>query len=321
MYAQQQQQQQFAQQQAAANAAAATQLAAILAAAHETVAQYDPNVHLKTQDFDQHTERTLYVKLEGSLSDFERGTIKPTWYADEGCEHIYQRIAGRTPEGQVLFEGDTSKGLILGLELETLSSTFPVDIGAVIHEVNGKEFTASGRQYAFIARSHCDWEPKKCIFEPASKVTRAMLEKYNDTSASMMETHCFRSGNGLTLVDNLSPLTAMLRLNAETLKMTFGIPEGQEGFLKVATPIVDACLRRYEEDQKVSFIDMKKFKIDFERVDSPNQWDRAEGVIDNLRSQAKGSNGHAASQRLTNKYALVAKVNAKLVLYGDAKKE
>jgi hypothetical protein len=130
---------------------------------------YDENVHLTTEDFDQHTDRTLYVKLEGSLSEFARGAVKPTWHADEGCEHIYQRIAGM--DGlQPIFEGDTSKGLILSMNLESLDSTFPVDIGAIITGVNGKEFVASGRNYAFIATARRAEEPRKCIFQPQSKV-------------------------------------------------------------------------------------------------------------------------------------------------------
>jgi hypothetical protein len=90
--------------------------------------------------------------------------------------------------------------------------------------------------------------------------------------------------------------------------------------LKVATPVVDACLARYEEDQQVNFVDMKNFKIDFERVDAPGDWARPEGVIDNQRNTDKGANGHAPSARLVNKYRLVAKVNTKLVLYGGPQK-
>jgi 2-oxoglutarate dehydrogenase complex dehydrogenase (E1) component-like enzyme len=105
-------------------------------------------------------------------------------------------------------------------------------------------------------------------------------------------------------------------LSSSLVNQLRSLREGEAGFLKVATPIVDACLARYDEDQQVNFVDMKKFRIDFERVDSPTDWARPEGVIDNLRNAGKGQNGHASSARLTNTYRLIAKVNAKLVLYG-----
>jgi hypothetical protein len=86
----------------------------------------------------------------------------------------------------------------------------------------------------------------------------------------------------------------------------------------VSTPIVDACLTRYDEDQQVNFVNMRNFKVDFERVDAPGDWARAEGVTDNRHNSTKGGNGNASAARLTNKYRLVAKINAKLVLYGGA---
>jgi hypothetical protein len=125
----QQRQQQFMQQYQ--QQYSPQQIESMMANPAATAASYDASVHLTTSDFDQHTDRTLYVKLEGSLSDFARGTLKPTWHADEGCEHIYMRIAGME-NGRPVFEGETDKGLILGMHLETLASTFPVDIGAVI---------------------------------------------------------------------------------------------------------------------------------------------------------------------------------------------
>jgi hypothetical protein len=56
-------------------------------------------------------------------------------------------------------------------------------------------------------------------------VSRVALEKYNDTSAAKMESHVFRNQAGFTMVDNLSPLAEMMRLNAVALKMTFGFGE------------------------------------------------------------------------------------------------
>ena len=127
--AEQQRQQQFMQQYQ--KQYSPQQLESMMANPAATAATFDETVHLTTDDFDQHTDRTLYVKLEGSLAEFARGTIKPTWHADEGCEHIYMRIAGMDG-GRPVYDGDTGKGLILGMTLETLASTFPVDIGAVI---------------------------------------------------------------------------------------------------------------------------------------------------------------------------------------------
>lgn len=276
-----------------------------------------PDAHLTTTDFDQHTKRNFWVTLTGSLNDFQRGTTQAVWHHDAGCEHIYQRIAGMEG-GKPIYEGDTSKAVILGLKLLSVSSNFPVDIGAVITGVHGKTYCANGKNYAFIAEAGKYREANSCIFEPQSKVTRGMLQQYNDTSPAKMESHCFHGQDGETLVDNQSPLALMLRLNSEVLNMTFGLGQGDVGFLKVDTNIVKACLQRYEEDQKVNFIDKNNFRIDFERVDG-QLWAAPEGVIDNLRSNQRGNNGHVASQRLVNTYTVKALIEEELVLYGNKK--
>ncbi len=160
-------------------------------------------------------------------------------------------------------------------------------------------------------------EPNKCIFEPASPITREMLEKYDDTSVGKMRSHVFRCEDGVScLVDNKSPLARMMRLNQKALNMTIGPDENWEGHLKVATPIVDACISRYEADTKLAFEDMKNFKACFERV-CAETWNQPEGVVDNLRANQKGQGGHLADQRLANVYKLVAKVTVESNLYGN----
>lgn len=282
--------------------------------------EYDPHAPLKTTDFDQYTDRTFYVTLKGSLEQFENGEIVPVWSADPGCEHIYQRIAGYDGD-KPIYAGSTDMGLLFDMHLETLSSNFPVDLGAVITNVSGTEYTANGRNYAFIAEAHCRQEPNKRIFLPKSNVSRAALEKYTNTSAQNLRAKVYQNAyENMTFVENDSPIAHMLRLNADSLNISFDLPEGKEGFLRVATPLVEACLKRYEEDQQVDFIDMKQFSVAFERIDSPDDWTRDEGLIDNMRSQRtddKTRGAHNASQRKTNEYKLVAKINTKMLCLGE----
>jgi hypothetical protein len=68
---------------------------------------------------------------------------------------------------------------------------------------------------------------------------------------------------GYTLVDNKSILAHTLRVNAERLKMTFALEPGVPGFLKVVTPIVDACLASLDEAERPlqsAFVDLATFK-------------------------------------------------------------
>jgi len=312
-------QQQTLQQQAMSNEQQIAQMAfnKMLEQAIAIKAEYDPNANLRTVDFDQHTDRTYFVTLEGSLNDFALGTVQPIWKAKPGQEHIYQRIAGY--DGKMpIYGGDLTKGICLEMILEEVTSNFPVPIGAIITNIEGKEYDKDGKNYAFIATKHCDKSPNKSIFEQVKGISRAMLEKYNDTSANQMESHCFRNVAGYTLVPNQSPLADMMRLNQEKFKMQIGIPKEAETYLKVATPIVDACIKRYEQDQDVTFMDMNNFNVQFERVGA--EWNDPTGVIDNLRNAASGKQMHASNQRLTNKYTLTAKINMKLVCYGEEKK-
>ena len=114
----------------------------------------------------------------------------------------------------------------------------------------GRECTKDGKTYAFIAMAQTTQEPNKCIFEPASPISREMLEKYDDVSVSKMRSHVFRCEDGVScLVDNQSPLSRMMRLNQKALNMTIGPDEKWEGHLKVWTkafalvPMADSVLR------------------------------------------------------------------------------
>jgi hypothetical protein len=164
-----------------------------------------------------------------------------------------------------------------------------------------------------VAEAGKAYEPKKCIFEPASKITRAVLQQYNDTNVANLENHLCRNVAGFTLVDNLCPVAEMLRLNSAALGMTFSIGAQEQGWLKVDTKIVDACLERYESEQKVHWQDMNTFNIQFERVDGA--WDKPEGVIDNIIRRNQNTD-HQIGQRLHNNYKLTAQVEMDLVLYG-----
>ena len=290
-------------------------LQAIEAQAAVTEGTFTDGIRLTTQDFDKHTRRSYYMTLEGSLNQLNAGTVMPEWSAEEGAEHIYQRIAG-VVDGKPVFQGDTTTGLMLGMELDMVKSTFPVDIGVNIAGVHGRECTKDGKMYAFVATANFAHEPKKCIFEPVSPITREMLEKYNDTSVGQMRSHVFRCDDGISsLVDNQSPLARMMRLNQDVLHMTIGPDPSWVGHLKVATPIVDACIERYEADTKLALQDMKNFKAIFERVGAET-WNQPEGVIDNLRANQKGQGGHVADQRLSNVYKLVARVTVDSNLIG-----
>ena len=86
---------------------------------------------LTTQDFDKHTKRTYFVTLEASMNQLAAGTVEAKWCAEPGQEHIYQRIAGMV-DGKPVYQGDTTKGLLLGMKLEAVRSTFPIDIGVNI---------------------------------------------------------------------------------------------------------------------------------------------------------------------------------------------
>jgi len=202
------------------------------------------------------------------------------------------------------------------MRLNTVSSTFPVHIGAIASGIHGRTFLKNGKNYAFVAEAGKFSEPKQCIFEPASKITRAVLQQYNDTNVQNLEHALCRNPAGFTLVDNLCPLAEMLRLNSRALGMTFEISPQEPGWLKVDTTIVDACLDRYEQEQKVAWQDMSKFQIQFERVDGA--WDQPEGVIDNIMRRKKGEPDHAVDSRLYNVYKLTAQIEMDLVLYGGA---
>ncbi len=122
-------------------------IAAILAQAGPAITAQNPNAHLTTNDFDDHTARTLYVKLKGSLDQFQRGTVETTWRVDEGQEHVYMRIASLHPETrQPIYEGDLAKGIIMDMRLKNIRSTFPVAIGA------NKNLKCLGLSDMFIAK-------------------------------------------------------------------------------------------------------------------------------------------------------------------------
>jgi hypothetical protein len=291
------------------------QLAVMIANAIPAPAK-NPDAHLEVNDFDQYTKRRYFVTLEGSLHDLQRGTVSATWHAEPNCEHIYQRIAGLNPStGQNIFEGNLDRGIIMGMRLNTISSTYPVHIGAIVSGIQGRTFLKNGKNYAFVAEAGKAYEPKECIFEPASKITRAVLQQYNDTNVANLENHLCRNPAGFTLVDNLCPLAEMLRLNSSALGMTFSISAQDPGWLKVDTKIVDACLDRYEQEQQVHWQDMNTFNIKFERVDG--DWDKPEGVIDNILRRP-GATDHQVGQRLHNNYKLTAQVEMDLVLYGGS---
>ncbi len=128
-------------------------IAAILAQAGPAITAQNPNAHLTTNDFDDHTARTLYVKLKGSLDQFQRGTVETTWRVDEGQEHVYMRIASLHPETrQPIYEGDLAKGIIMDMRLKNIRSTFPVAIGANSPGVVGTRITRSGKTFMFIAK-------------------------------------------------------------------------------------------------------------------------------------------------------------------------
>lgn len=133
-YTQSQQAQQLAfiaQQEQQLLAAQQQAMAAIEAQAAVIQGSITEGTPLTTQDFDKHTKRTYFVTLEASMNQLAAGTVQATWSADPGQEHIFQRIAG-VVDGKPVYQGDTSKGLLLGMKLEAVRSTFPIDIGVNI---------------------------------------------------------------------------------------------------------------------------------------------------------------------------------------------
>lgn len=311
--------------QAAQQAAAAAEYQQQLVAASEQgfstggVVPSDIGTQLTTADFDRHTKRTFFVTLEASLNDLQRGTKAAEWHAEEGKEHIFQRISGMV-NGKPLYDGDVTKGVMLGMNLWNVSSTFPVDIGVNLTGVLGGFYEKGGKSYAFIAEAGKTVNyGGKCIHQPASPITREMLAKYDDTSVEKLKDTYARVGSGMTtMVDNNSPLGEMLRINAGAFNMTIAPPRGAQCHLVVPNDVVDACIARYEMDQKVDFMNMKNFKGTFERVGAAT-WDDPAGLIDNIRSTQRGADGHVGNKRLENVYKITAMVEVALNLMGGAK--
>jgi len=296
---------------------------AMLLAQAVNVESGNPDAHLKTNDFDGHTNRRYFVTLRGSLRDLQRGDAEATWHADTGCEHIYQRIAGVHEETkETVFDGDVTKGVIMDMKLETLSSNFPVDIGAIITGVHGKTFTRNGKNYAFIAEAGKVYEPTYSIFDPVSPVTRAALDQYNDTAMADLDRNITPLlTDGHKLVNNQCPIATMLRMNAhpQALNIThFDHQEGQPGWLRIKAPLVDRCVATYKAQCNIPWIDFSKFRVDFERVGAET-WDEPIGVIDNIRRRAKEEGTHVSDARLENIYTLKALLTVDSVLYGPAK--
>jgi len=274
-----------------------------------------PDAHLTDNDFDSHTDRRIWVKLEGSLRDLQRGTVSSVWKAD--TENIYRRITG-TDYMNPQFEGDVEKGIVIAMNLHLVTSTFPVDVGAIVSNVHGKEFMKSGRNYAFIVPRKNTVTFNQPIFEPASKVTRELLQRHNDASAARLSDDYSRFASGKAHVRNLSPLGKMIRRHATDLAMTFACSAEEDKWFECTGAIVDKCLKAYEEYQNVNFQNMADFKIAFERVDAPpGEWAQEKGVIDRMLRSRTGEKGrHAADARLNTPFTLMAQIGMKLVLYG-----
>ena len=292
---------------------------ALLARAVTVDAEVQEGQHLRTVDFDKPTSRMYMMTLKGSLRDLQRGTASCTWSAARGCEHIYQRIAGvDSVTKQPIFEGDPTKGVITDMKLRTLSSNFPVDIGGVISGVHGKVFLDNGKNYAFIAEAGKTYEPTYSIFDPVAPISRAALKEYNEAGMADLDNASASLNNGWTLVDNLCPIAEMVRINAVELKVKkFDYPPDVDGWLRLPTHVVDACVTAYKASKKVEFVDFNKFNCVFERIDAAT-WDEPIGVIDNMMRKAKGDGGAVDETRLDKVCTLKALVDMDLVLYGPS---
>ncbi len=296
------------------------QLLQLVASAFTVDAELQEGQHLRVEDFDKPTGREYWVSIKGSLRDLQGGRATCTWSARRNCEHIYQRIAGVDPESkQPEFEGDTTKGVIMDMKVRTISSTFPVDIGAVITGVHGKSFMDNGKNYAFIAEANRSYDQEFSIFDPVAPITRSDLKNYNEAGVAELDTQIAGPlSDGTTLVHNFSPIAKMLRINATVLNVPgFALAEGVEGWLQVPTQIVDACVSTYKANKTVEFVDFNKFNVAFERVDAAT-WDEPIGVIDNLIRKAKTEGGAVDDSRLDKICYLKAKVYMDFVLYGPS---
>lgn len=291
---------------------------ALLARAVTVDAELQEGQHLRTVDFDKPTSRMYLMTLKGSLRDLQRGTASCTWSAARNV-HIYQRIAGTDAVSKMpIFEGDPTKGVITDMNLRTLSSNFPVDIGAVITGVHGKVFLDNGKNYAFIAEAGKTYEPTYSIFDPQAPISRAALKEYNEAGMADVDNCIARLNNGWSLVDNLSPIAEMVRINAVDLKVKkFDLPPDVDGWLRLPEHVVDACLTAYKASKKIEFVDFNKFNCVFERIDA-EAWDEPIGVIDNMMRKAKGEGGAVDESRLDKVCTLKALVDMNLVLYGPS---
>lgn len=297
------------------------QLLAIVQTAAQVGGTYDPNAHVRTQDFDKHTDRTYLVEFTGSLADFQRGTASTTWTVAPGNEHVYQRISGKV-DGKPVFEGDLKKGILTEVIIEAVDIGHPVPIGLQIDGVEGTYYSAQGKSYAFIGFPRTKETVNRSVFAPLDTITRKMLEEHSDLSAEAMRSQCMKfDGPGKSdqrFVPNTSTLGRMLRLNAEAFGMNFNnVPENDEVLFGAPAEIVEVCLNEFEKAQKVRFVDFGNFKINAVRADYPDDWTHASGVVDNLRADANGEGGNsvAADKRFTAVRTSRFLVRTKQVLY------
>jgi hypothetical protein len=279
----------------------------------------EDTTHLTVENFDDHDTRKFWAKIQGSAKDIAKGIISTTWRAPPGKEHIYQRIVGYDGD-KPIYEGDLTKGIMLDAMIGFVKNTYHFDIGVTIDGVQGEEVADDGKFYACIipARTMQPVKLDQPCFTPhaKNKITARVLEEHRDTNVKHLEASIFRQNNNdvYCLVDNLSVVADMLRLNKKKLGLHIDLRSDIPGYLKAPSDLVDACLKKYSDSQRVNFLDMPKFGIHFHRVGGL-AWDDPAGIIDNVDPRNPRAN-KINDKRFTNNYEVLCQVGTKLVLFG-----
>lgn len=296
----------------------------------------DDQDHLMADEVYGTQTKILHITFNGSLTGIAKGQVKTTWSLNDEMKKELKHVTASNNRSLAKDDdkiGDLSKAVLLEASIIQERSNFPVDIGVEIPGLKPNTLSSSQRYNWIITQETPTTTVKHSIFEPDSIFTKkdykkselldmltldAQVDFNKDPSGKIARVdsdgfvwwnimnNCAQ-GNFQGYEDHLFELDEQ----AQRSRHAIGLPVPTE----IAKPVYDNLKSRLLKLEK-SFVDLRKFRIKFERADGEH-WNSKTNIIGEGISLDEDSNAQINDMKLTEPYSATLKVELKYIMYGD----
>lgn len=235
-------------------------------------------------------ERKYFVEISGSVTDFHRNSNCAMTQISPVNAHIF--AAEKTLGNEK--GGNPEQVVIRSVDLESISSNFPISVGLRITGVPGNVYSTNGERFAHVVMPNTNYTgiPINLMnSESTWAAAQQFRTKYEGFNESNLRDHGIgdMKGEPFVFVDRRHPVMDMIQENEHLLQSDVRSAQVFDNrYIKVDRRVYNVCMTQLEKQLRVEVpnVDCTKFQVSLHKPNG-KAWDNEDDFNTELAEEAE----------------------------------